>query len=98
MAILIDVLARAYQTKRSLLFVSHAILSLCRSQKSRIVDDFIYAVQKMPKMPIPDYAIDMHTKQGRLLGRDLKNFLTVGCKLENESKTVVNIYKRKAKN
>ena len=45
-------------------FVSHAVLSLCRSEKSRIADDFIYSVQRMPKIPIPDYVISMHTKQG----------------------------------
>lgn len=95
MAILIDVLNRAYTQKRSLLFVSHAILSLCRSPKSRIVDDFIYAVEDMPRIPIPDYAKDMHTSEGKLLGRGLNHFLTVGCKLENESKIIVNIYKRK---
>lgn len=48
-------------------------------------------------IPIPDYAKDMHTSEGKLLGRDLNHFLTVGCKLENESETVVNIYKRKPK-
>ena len=99
MAMLIDALATSYESKKSLIFVSHAILALCRSVKSRIVDDFVIVVKKThgsETLKIPDYALDMHTGSGRLMGRGKEHWRSEGCKLENESKQIENIYKERA--
>lgn len=96
MAILIDALNRAYDAKQDLLFVGHAILALCRSVKNRIVDDFVIVVKRSKKLEIPDYALDMHTSRGKLLGRGIEHFQKEGCKLANETMTIRNIYKKGA--
>ena len=97
-AILINALNRAYEnvTKGKRLFVSHAILALCRSPKSRIVDDFLIVVQRSQNLEIPDYALDMHTSRGKIMGRGLKHFHTEGCKLVNESTLIENIYRKRS--
>ena len=95
-AILIDALNRAYDQKQELLFVAHAVLALCRSEKSRIVDDFCIVVQRSKNLKIPDYALDMHTSRGKLMGRGLKHFHEVGSKLVNESTTIKNIYRERS--
>lgn len=96
MAILIDALNRAYDQKQELLFVAHAVLALCRSVKSRIVDDFCIVVQRIQNLKIPDYALDMHTSRGKFMGRGLKHFHEVGSKLVNESTTIKNIYRERS--
>ena len=35
------------------------------------------------KPVVPDFAIDMHTEEGRKLGRDFKHFLTVASQTKN---------------
>lgn len=47
-------------------------------------------------MKIPDYAVDMHTFKGKLMGRSFKHFHEVGSQLINESLEVKNIYKERA--
>jgi replication-associated recombination protein RarA len=83
------------------LFLSHAILALCISPKSRIVDDFLTVVKEErnqgKKLEIPDYALDMHTARGKAKGRGMEDFLTEGTKLVNESKYVENPYKERVK-
>ena len=37
------------------------------------------------KLEIPDYALDMHTVRGKMMGRGIKHFLDEGIKLTNES-------------
>ena len=69
--------------------VGHAILTLCRSPKSREVDEFcnwhIIAYNKTGEvLDTPDYALDKHTKRGKALGRGMKHFWEVGSKLEND--------------
>ena len=44
---------------------------------------------------IPDFALDMHTKQGKSKGRGIEHFFTEGNKLENEG--IINSYTEKAK-
>ena len=61
------------------IFVSHAILYLCRSLKNREVDDFICHMNGKIKFDnykaeIPDYAYDKHTMEGRRDGRGFKHF------------------------
>jgi len=89
------------------LILSYIILTLCRSKKSRITDDFYQYINyiwnnKKPEemeLEIPDYALDMHTKKGNKKGRKkntingLKHFLEHGIYIENENEEIENIYK-----
>ncbi|MFO8077364.1 MAG: hypothetical protein R6U21_01795 [Thermoplasmatota archaeon] len=83
------------------------ILALCRAQKSRITDHFKLVMKHQWKKDekqifIPDFALDMHTSQGNLLGRTkgslqgINHFITEGEKLENENPEIKDIYKTKA--
>lgn len=60
------------------IFVSHAVLYLCRSAKNREVDDFIChmygKIREGWKATVPDYAYDKHTAEGRKKGRRFKHF------------------------
>jgi len=81
-------------------FLTNAVLFLARSRKSRIVDDLLNVVygeiqHEDKKLPIPDYALDMHTHRGRKLGRSYEHFFSEGCKLKNEP--FENPYTEKAK-
>ena len=101
-----DVLERKYDDARKQntdsyrLFLTHAVLFLVRSSKSRIVDDLLNVVygeiqHEDKKLPIPDYALDMHTLRGKKMGRGLEHFFSEGTKLNNEPFN--NPYTEKAK-
>jgi replication-associated recombination protein RarA len=65
----------------------HAVVILARAPKSRALDHalmWLYAGER-PKQPIPDYALDWHTKRGRQMGRGVEHFLEEGAKLVNET-------------
>ena len=65
-----------------------AVLLLSRSPKSRIVDEYkIFLLKTDYKPEIPDYAIDVHTRKGKIMGRGLDFFLEHGAKIENEIDT-----------
>jgi replication-associated recombination protein RarA len=72
------------------LMIANAILFLCESKKSRAQTTFSAAVGLenlnglVPK--IPDEAYDVHTREGRSMGRGLDHFLKEGAKLSNEIK------------
>jgi len=104
--LVIDVLEKEYDDARRRgndscrLFLTHAVLFLAMSRKSRIVDDLLNVVYgeiqlEDKKLPIPDYALDMHTHRGRKLGRSYEHFFSEGCKLKNEP--FENPYTEKAK-
>jgi len=104
--LLIDVLERKYDDARKRnndsyrLFLTHAVLFLVRSSKSRIVDDLLNVVygeiqHEDKKLPIPDYALDMHTLRGKKMGRGLEHFFSEGTKLNKEP--YENPYTEKAK-
>lgn len=64
----------------------HAILLLVRSSKSRIVDwakgkslDQYYLREHDKR--IPDYAVDIHTRRGKLEGKTIHDFFKEGAKL-----------------
>ena len=69
------------------LFFVHAIRYLAAAKKDRtsdhmkniVINEFRYG----KKPVIPDFAIDMHTEEGRKLGRDFKHFLTVASQTNN---------------
>jgi replication-associated recombination protein RarA len=106
MPLLIDLLQRQYLSEKAKLaesthqlYLIDAISCLCRSPKSRVTDDLLgiinqeRAENKLP--PIPDFAIDMHTKQGKILGRGIDHFFSEGNRLENEA--FANPYTEKVK-
>jgi len=104
--LLIDVLERKYDDARKRnndsyrLFLTHAVLFLARSRKSRIVDDLLNVVygeiqHEDKKLSIPDYALDMHTLKGKKMGRGLEHFFSEGTKLNKEP--YENPYTEKAK-
>lgn len=60
------------------LFIVHAVLLLCRSPKTRVVDHLTavaYLGHDEQHLEIPDHALDMHTERGREMGRKLRPLL-----------------------
>lgn len=69
------------------LFLTHAVLLLCRAQKSRLVDwtliNYWSTHEIEAKREIPDYAFDKHNQKGRSMGRGIDHFYAEGSLLEN---------------
>lgn len=108
MPVIIDMLNKQYldfkakSDYRWRLFLANAVLQLARCPKSRMVDDLLnvvyYEIQfEDKKIPIPEYALDMHTKRGKNAGRGLKHFFEEASKLENETSRFPNLYTDRAK-
>ncbi len=107
MPLLIDLLHKQYLAEKSKLaessyklFFVNAVVCLCRSQKSRITDDLlnvVYAERECEGkfLAIPDFALDMHTREGKSKGRGIDHFFSEGNRLENEA--FVNEYTDRAK-
>jgi replication-associated recombination protein RarA len=104
--LLIDLLQRQYLAEKAKLaegsprlYFVNAVVCLCRSQKSRITDDLmtvVYAEREQGMfLSIPDFALDMHTRQGKKLGRGVEQFFSEGNKVENEA--MPNPYTQRAK-
>lgn len=78
----------AYIRKENLLTLSGSIMLLCRDynitngEYKDAIDQHLNIPIKAAK--IPDHAYDMHTKKGRIKGRDLKYFFNVSAKVENQ--------------
>jgi replication-associated recombination protein RarA len=73
------------------LMIGNAIQFLCASKKTRAGTSFAAAIGlenlNEPAVPkIPDYAYDVHTREGRRMGRGIEHFLKEGSKLSNEIK------------
>jgi replication-associated recombination protein RarA len=94
--LVIDVLEKEYEDAKRRnngsyrLSLTHAILFLSRSRKSRIVDDLLNVVygeiqHEDKRLPIPDYALDMHTLAGKKMKRGYEYFFSEGNKLNNEA-------------
>ena len=68
----------------------HAVIHLCETEKTRIIDKWkIFAFKSNFKPQIPDYALDVHTRKGKIMGRNHKDFLTTGQIIEPASTKVV---------
>lgn len=68
------------------LFLMHAVLILCRSEKSRLVDyAMIFGWREHDEMQftIPDYAQDMHTLKGKQMKRGVDHFYKEGILMRN---------------
>jgi replication-associated recombination protein RarA len=104
--LLVDYLQKQYQTEKvklaensHKLYLTNAVVCLCRSQKSRITDDLqtiVYTERENSKLPpIPEFALDKHTAHGKAMGKDTDDFYSEGNKIVNEA--FPNPYTEKAK-
>ncbi|MEM7110939.1 MAG: hypothetical protein AAF614_00800 [Chloroflexota bacterium] len=70
------------------IFFVHAIRYLAAAKKDRTSDNLkniVITEFNYGRLPVvPDFAFDMHTEQGRSMGRDFKHFLEEGSRVENE--------------
>jgi len=75
--------------RRRHLTLAQVVCYLARAKKTRYVSEILGHVLHARSIgmtrPVPDYAIDLHTKEGRAMGRGLVHYLTEGSKLENDS-------------
>lgn len=92
LCITVDILMRNYEDCRrrrsgSLRnFLGHCILAMCRSPKSRIVDDFQIALYRWPvHLDIPDHALDQHTGRGRRMGRGSEHFREIATIIADDA-------------
>ncbi|MFX0208569.1 MAG: hypothetical protein ACFFDT_21485 [Candidatus Hodarchaeota archaeon] len=85
------------------LFLANAILQLCRSKKSRLVDDFVWTVYwdyyNNIEYPIPDYAKTPHTKCEELDDNEFDAWYEQTFMLKNKTddKFAENLYRKQAK-
>jgi replication-associated recombination protein RarA len=64
--------------------IIQAVMYLCQCEKSRMIDwakCYYKDNHEMHNMEIPDYALDMHTRRGKKMGRGVKHFFEHGAKL-----------------
>jgi replication-associated recombination protein RarA len=71
------------------LFAVHAVRYLCNCPKDRSSDEMLNWVMRavasgQARAQIPDYALDMHTAEGRARGRGARHFWTEGTQLDPE--------------
>ncbi|MBQ2258674.1 MAG: hypothetical protein II339_00255, partial [Spirochaetales bacterium] len=71
------------------LFAIHAVRYLCKSMKDRSSDEMYNWIMKEYKAgnikpEIPEYAIDKHTLQGQIEGKDEDYFYSTGSVVEPE--------------
>lgn len=72
--------------KSERMFLVQAVLMMVRCRKSRLVDwalNVTWDSHFETRMEIPDYAIDMHSRKGKAMGKTVNDFINVGSHLEN---------------
>ena len=68
------------------LFFIHAILLLVTAPKSRLCDNAVnyhFGTHGQERRRVPDFALDLHTRRGRAIGRTHEHFLTEGAQVAN---------------
>ena len=71
------------------LFLIHAVQALCRATKTRMADTaYMVMLGDRQLIPIPDYALDVHTRRGRTMGRGAEHFYAEGGKVSPEARLV----------
>lgn len=63
----------------------HAIVLLCRAKKSRLIDwtkNYFHHKHETHNLEIPDYALDVHTRRGKMKGRSIQYFHDESSKVE----------------
>lgn len=89
-----------YGTGERRLFAIHAVRYLCACVKDRSSDEMASWIKRQVEngqlLPtIPDYALDMHTGRGQLMGRDHRHFYEEAAKIQPElSNRDVTYYQR----
>jgi replication-associated recombination protein RarA len=84
---------RERKSSATRMLLANVILAMCRSEKSRLGDDFcITAYKTHERIPVPDVAKDKHTEAGRRMGRGYEHFFSEGSFLDRESSEVSNPY------
>lgn len=78
----------------------HAIRYLASRTKDRTTDELanlvkLGSVSGELRPVIPDYALDMHTRRGRQMGRGVRHFLEEASKLDNELPGLDKSYRRR---
>jgi replication-associated recombination protein RarA len=69
------------ETDRAL-FAIHAVRILSGSEKDRSSDELLCWIKMTDAKPeIPEYALDMHTKRGQEMGRDINHFIVEAAKV-----------------
>ena len=63
------------QDQKHRIFISKAILILCRARKSRESDIAQFIYDRQPRMEIPEYAYDCHTQKGKKLWKTKNDFI-----------------------
>lgn len=75
-----------YSAPDRALFLVHAVRYLCAQPKDRSSDLLLNIVAEQSRRgmcpQIPDYALDMHTRRGRHMGRGMQHFLDEASKVE----------------
>lgn len=70
------------------LFAIHAVRYLASQRKDRSSDEMLnwikHAFEQGTRPTIPDYALDMHTAQGKAMGRGLGHFMEQGAQVAPE--------------
>ncbi len=71
------------------LFAIHAVRYLCGCKKDRSSDEMLNWIKlagekENLRMQIPDYAIDMHTRRGAEMGRNIEHFLEEASRVQPE--------------
>jgi replication-associated recombination protein RarA len=70
------------------LFAVHAVRFLAGRTKDRTTDELanlaVHRIRSGQLPDIPDWVLDMHTKRGQELGRDVEDFWTTYSHIENE--------------
>lgn len=67
------------------LFAIHAVRFLCECDKDRSSDELFNWIKHKNIPPvIPDYAIDMHTRRGKKMGRSIEHFYHEAAKIKPE--------------
>jgi replication-associated recombination protein RarA len=79
--------ARGEWVSGARLYLIHAVLVLVRAPKSRIVDHAVMVFYEgdPPRMEIPEWALDKHTRRGRQLGRGHAHFFEEGALLAGKT-------------
>lgn len=68
------------------LFLTHAVFMLCRAKKSRVIDHaliFHWNDHYCERKPVPPYAYDKHTLEGKRAGFGWNHFFDEATRLEN---------------
>ena len=76
------------KNKPERLFMTHAVLMMCRAKKSRLIDwalIWAWTRHKFMLRRIPDFAYDKHNDKGRRMDRGWKHFFDEGSLLANKA-------------